>query len=245
MEPVLERGHDAEAAAASAKRPEELLVLGLARGEHVSVRGDDLERDEVVRGQPVLAAEPADPAREREPGDARLRDDAERSREAVLLRCGVELAERDAAAGSGRARGGIDLDRLQLAEIEHEPAVGERVAGDAVAASAHRDGEPLLARETDRDRDVLGARDADDAGRAPIDHPVPERARLVVARASGRQHVAAHVGAQSLEPDHVEISRHGRRDHLMRATGVNHRRGSRGRCRSCPLPPPACRAGSP
>ena len=151
MEPVLERRHDAEAAAASAKRPEELGVLGLARGEHVPVRGDDLERDEVVRGEPVLAAQPADAAREREPGDARLRDDAERRREAVLpaSRASSSPSVTPPPARAVRASGSTSI-AFSRERSTHEPAVGERVAGDAVAAAAHRDDEPVLAREADR-----------------------------------------------------------------------------------------------
>ena len=66
----LERGDDAEAAAAAAQRPEQLGVLVLGGAHDPAVPGDELGGDEVVAGQPVLALEPARAAAEREPGDA-------------------------------------------------------------------------------------------------------------------------------------------------------------------------------
>ena len=70
VQPELELGHDPEVAAASAQPPEQVGVLGLARADHVAVRGDHLERDDVVarRGR---AGGRASPSRRR--GSARRR----------------------------------------------------------------------------------------------------------------------------------------------------------------------------
>ena len=47
---VLERGHDPEVAAAAPQGPEQVLVLVRAGGEHPALGGDDLGRQQVVRG---------------------------------------------------------------------------------------------------------------------------------------------------------------------------------------------------
>jgi hypothetical protein len=51
LEPKLERGDDAEVAAAAADRPEEGGVLIRRRPLDASVGGDDLGRDEIVRAE--------------------------------------------------------------------------------------------------------------------------------------------------------------------------------------------------
>ena len=53
---------------------------------------------------------------------------------------------------------------------------------DAVAASAHGDGQRVVGREADGGHHVAGVRRRDDDGRALVDHAVANRARLVVPR---------------------------------------------------------------
>jgi hypothetical protein len=71
----LEVHHDAEVAAAAPNSPEELGVLVGAGGEELAVGRDDVDREELVDGEPVLAHDPADPAPEGEPGQAGMGDD--------------------------------------------------------------------------------------------------------------------------------------------------------------------------
>jgi hypothetical protein len=66
----LERRHHAEVAAAAADGPEQVAVLVRVGGELVACGRDHRGRDEVVDREPVLAAEPAEAAAEREAGDA-------------------------------------------------------------------------------------------------------------------------------------------------------------------------------
>ena len=75
--------------------------------------------DELVDGEAVLAHDPADAAAERQAGDAGVRDDAGRHREAERLRLAVELAEQDACLDPRRARLGIDTDALHGREVDH------------------------------------------------------------------------------------------------------------------------------
>ena len=79
IEAELEAGHDAEVAAAAADGPEQVGVLLLARGDEPALGGDDLDRDERIDGQAVLAHQPADAATERQAGQADAAGVAERA----------------------------------------------------------------------------------------------------------------------------------------------------------------------
>ena len=93
VEPELERGDDAEVGACAAEPPEQVRVLVLGGAHDPAVRRDELDREQVVDRQAVLALEPAHAAAEREPGDPGVRHDPDRADEAVLLRRVVEVAE--------------------------------------------------------------------------------------------------------------------------------------------------------
>ena len=106
VEAVRERRDDAEVAAAAADRPEQVCIVAVAFAGSADrpVGGDDLGGDEIVDGEPVLPAQPTEAARERQAGDTRLADDADRRRETVLLRGAVEVAERGAPAHRRESR---------------------------------------------------------------------------------------------------------------------------------------------
>ena len=116
-----------------------------------------------------------------------------------VLRLAVELAPEHAGLGARGARRRIDSDSLHRREVDHEPAVTERVAADAVAAGAHRHLEIALAREANRRDDVGDSGAACDAGRAAVDRAVPDRARGVVALVVGQDQGSADGVAQALQ----------------------------------------------
>ena len=88
---------------------------------------------------------------------------------------------------------GIDRDRLHLGQVDHHAAVGDGAAGDVVPAAADRDVEPGVARQRERGDDVVRGAAADDQRRAPVDQPVVDRARLVVARVLRPEDAVAEV----------------------------------------------------
>ena len=181
----LEGGDDAEIASAAAQAPEEVGVLRRARGEDLAVGGDHLGRAQVVAGQAVLAHQPADPAAQREAGDAGGRDQAPGSGESVLLGRRVELPPGDAALGGGGAAAHIHRDALHRREVDDDAVVAGREAGNAVAAAAHGDVEPLAAREADCVAHVGGIGAAGDHRRAGVMGAVPDRTSLVVGAVAG------------------------------------------------------------
>ena len=142
----LERRDDAEVPAAAAQRPEQVVVLGLARDEP-AVRGDDLGREQVVTREPDAARQVADAAAERQPADAGRRHDAAGRRQAVGVRGVVEHAPGRAALGASLLCVGIDLHVRHAGQVDHDRVVGGAEARNAVAAPAHGEIEPVFACE--------------------------------------------------------------------------------------------------
>ena len=112
MRPELERRDDAEVAAAAAQRPEQLRVLVLADVQVLAVRGDDVGPDEVVAGQPAPTDQPADPAAEREAGDARRGHEATGDRQPERLRLGVDVPPDASGLRHDAAPVRVDPDRV-------------------------------------------------------------------------------------------------------------------------------------
>jgi hypothetical protein len=117
----------------------------------------------------------------------------------VRLGRGVERAPGRAALGR---RGGdvrVDGDLVHPPHVDHEPAVGEARAGDAVPAAADRQLEIALAAEGDRGGDVLGALALCDHRGPAVDHRVEDLPGLVVPAVRPGQHRTAEALAQRLD----------------------------------------------
>jgi hypothetical protein len=176
-----EPGHDAEVRSGAAHAPEELGLRVRARPHDVALGRHELDLEQVVDRQAVLAHEPTDSAAEREAGHARVRDGAGGDGEAVLLRRAVELAEEDARIHANLARRGVDGDTPHRREVDHHAALRHRVAGRAVAAALDRDLEAAHPGVANGPADVVRvARPHDQCG-AAVDRGVPETTRVVVA----------------------------------------------------------------
>ncbi len=157
-------------------------MLVRAGGDQLAVGRDEIDREEVVGGEPVLAREPAEPAAEREPGDARRRDDPAGRGEPEGLGLVIEIGKRRAAFHARRPVGRIDVDGIHRRQIDYEAIVAHRRARDVVSAAADRHLQVVLAGEVHGGDDVGDAGATHDQGRAPVDHGIPERARFVVVR---------------------------------------------------------------
>src|SRR6185369_9000712 len=93
VEAELKGRDDAEIAAATSDRPEEIRVRGIGSVNEPTIGGNDVSADQIVRGQPELAAGPAEATTERKTGDAGRRVDAGRRDQPESLRFTVELAQ--------------------------------------------------------------------------------------------------------------------------------------------------------
>ncbi len=180
LELEFERGRDSEVRAGAPEAPEELGLLGFARPDHSTVCRDELDRPKVVDRQTELALEPADAAAERQPRNARVTDDANRTDKAVLLAGDVELAEQRTTACPGMPGRRIDGHVVQPREINDQTTVVRRVAQGAVTPAADGNLEVELAPEPDRGNDVIHARRLDDESGPAIEHGVPDAPCVVI-----------------------------------------------------------------
>jgi hypothetical protein len=197
----LEAGDDAEVAAAAAQRPEQLRVAVSVGAQPPAVGAHDLDGQQVVDRQPVLADQVADPAGQGDPPDPDRGGVAEPGRQAALGRRGGVLAGGQAGLGPGGARLGVDLQRAQAPKVEHDPPVGGAVPGRAVAAAADRQLLPALVRQGDDRGDVVRAGGLDDQRRVAVKAAVEDLAGLVVAGVVGSDHPPVHLLAQPWDRD--------------------------------------------
>ncbi len=106
-------------------------------GEQAPVGTDQLGGEQVVAGQPVAAGQPALPAAEGEPGDPGGADPPTGDGQAVPLGGTVQLAPDHATIGGGGAGSRVDHHPAQTGQVDDQLA-GDRLAGHAVPAAAHR-----------------------------------------------------------------------------------------------------------
>ena len=186
VQPEAEARHDAEVAAAAPERPEQVAVLLAVHVQRVSPGGDELDREQVVDREPVLADEPADSPAQREPGDADRPGVAEAGRQSVARGLGGVLPGGEAGLRPRGPLGRVDVQPAHGPEVEHEPAVGDAVARVAVAAAPDRQLQVVLAGERDGHRDVGGAGGTDDERGAAIERRVLQApGRLVLGAGRG------------------------------------------------------------
>ena len=169
VQPERPPGDDAEVAAPAAQAPEQLGVLLAVGAHHITGRGDDLGRDQVVAGEPELGGQVADPAAESKAGDSGGADHAARGDQAVGLGGGVEVRPRGAALRDGEPSLGIDFDGAHPGQVDHQAVVDGAVAGRVVSSATHRDLQLVLLGEGERRGDIGGIHAAGDRRRPP-DH---------------------------------------------------------------------------
>ncbi len=200
VQPVRQRRGDPEVPATAAQRPEQVGIGLLAHLGDRAVGGHQLDRHEVVGGEPVPGHQPAEPAAERQAGDPGGRDRAARDGQPVLRGRIVELAPQDAALGPHGPGVGVDLDPLHLGQVDHHRVIGDRAAGDVVAAAPDADVEPFRTGEAQGRRGVGRGPAAHDDGRPAVDQPVVDPSGLVVAAVVRLDDLAADAGPELIEP---------------------------------------------
>ena len=176
--------HDPEVAATAAYRPEQVGVLVLARPYELALGGDDVDGEQLVDREPVLARDPADPAAEGQPGQPRVGDKPA----GTASPCGGSHG-RDRPAGhppgaAVRAAGSIRMPfigprsiTIPSSQTDSPGSCGRRPGRPAAAARA---GETTAAAKSSgvAHRAI---------GRAAVDGAVPDPAVLVVAASAAEQ----------------------------------------------------------
>ena len=93
----------------------------------------------------------------------------------------------------------IDAHAVHLRQVDHQALLAHRLAGEAVAAAAHRQQQLVRRRELHRLHDVGGAAAARDQRRMAIEGAVPDAPRGVVAGAVAQQQLAAQARREILD----------------------------------------------
>ena len=134
-----ERGDDAEVPASASQRPEQVGVIAGRRPQDLALGGDHLGLHEIVDSEAVLAHQPADAAAEAEAADAGVADDAARGGQTVRLCLVVDISPQGTALDEGRALDRIDRNGAHRRQVDHDPVVAHRGAGDVVTAASYGD----------------------------------------------------------------------------------------------------------
>ena len=111
-------------------------------------------------------------------------------RDAVLARPSTRCRPRP------RASCGIDLERAQVTEVDHDAAVADAVTDRAVPAAADGELEVALTREGDHARDVPRIGDAGDHRRPAVHAAGEDRTRAVVVGVAGSDDPAVDLGEE-------------------------------------------------
>src|SRR5882672_2694588 len=190
MQAKLERAHYPEIAAASAEGPEQIGIFGFAHAHELAFSRHHVGRDQVIGGKPKLAAEPSETAAQGESRYPGCRVDPEGSGKSKGLCLFVEVSQGSARFYSGSTGSGVDSDGTHLRKVDQEPAFTDGIPGDVVAAGANRKQETMLACEPNRSNDVRSAPATDNSARVAVDHCIPDRACLIVARLVRQANIA-------------------------------------------------------
>ena len=99
----------------------------------------------------------------------------------------VHIAEKAAGLSPRDSLSRIDPDAAHERHVEHQSALADGESGDVVSAALDRQRDGVLTRGVDARDDVGDAEAPCDQRWTPIDHRVPDRARLVESRIAGPQ----------------------------------------------------------
>ena len=179
VEGELDRGDDAEAAAAAADGPEELGLVVAVGADEAPVGSHELDGGDAVRGQAVAAREPAEAAAEGVADDADVRRGAGEAREAVLGRGEGDLLPQHAGLGARGLGVRVDLEPAHAARADENRVVEALERAGEVAGALGRHAHAAAAGVVDDRDDVVGRLGEDDCGGPLVGRQVPRLARSV------------------------------------------------------------------
>jgi hypothetical protein len=177
------------------------------RADPRTVRGDDVEAEDVVAGQPVLPHEAPDAATEGQAGDTGVRDHPSRRRQPVSDGLPVELRPEGACCRDGGSALAIDVDAPHQGQVDQHSSVDRARARRAMASAADRDRQVVVPRERDGRLHVGHTHAArDDRGATVVEHAVPGDPCFVVARVPVHQDGPERRLPQRLQPLRIDRS---------------------------------------
>ncbi len=182
-------------------------MLGI-HGQQPSIGGDDLGGQQVVDRQAEAPDQVADAAAQGDAADADRPGVAEADRQAVFRGCRGHLAGGEPGLGPCRPPLDVDVQLAHVAQVDHDSAVADPVAGVRVTATAHGERQAGLAGELDRPLDIGCIGDPHDERRMAVDAADEDSPRRVVAGVARTDHLARQFGAQLVDGDRGRRGRH-------------------------------------
>jgi hypothetical protein len=165
-----------------------------------AVGGDQLGGQQAVDGEAVLAGQVADAAAHGDATDTHRGGVAETDGQPVPGRLAGELTGGQSRLGPGGLPGGVDLQRLEVRQVEHDAPIADAMAGTAVPAATDGQLQPALGRQRDHLGDLGGIGGPHDGLGSAVEPAVEQRSCLVVAGVVGGDDPAVDGRAQ-LPPD--------------------------------------------
>src|SRR5438132_1122347 len=112
------------------------MLVGVGH-QALALSGHDVNREEVIAGQPVLAHQPALSATERQAGDTSARNRATCNSQSESLGLVIELAPGESGFGAHGAPRRVDTHAFHSAEVDYHSAVADGTSGDVVPTTTH------------------------------------------------------------------------------------------------------------
>src|SRR5688500_18826296 len=128
----------------------------------------------------MTAAQPAEATAECQPGDPGGRVDACWNGKAECLCREIDMAKRAARLDVRDATTRIDAHCAHERKVDHHAGIADSTSGNVVSAAAHCDREVMLPRKAESGADVGLPTALGNQCRPPVDHCVPDGARLVI-----------------------------------------------------------------
>jgi hypothetical protein len=199
MEAERESGDDPEVAAPTPERPEEVGVLLTVGEADPAVGGDDLDLLQVVHRPSEATGQVAEPAAEREAGEARLGHESEHRRQPMLLGGLVDVLQQTPRPDVRNPGIGVDRHVAHAGHVERQAALGDRGSGDVVASPLDAEQQPVVVYEPNRRSDVASRGWLDHESRGFGYHRVPYEHGIVPSLVAGAQQRALGPRVQVLE----------------------------------------------
>ena len=150
VQTVFERGRDANCARPRGC-PEKILVLCRAGGAQGPIRVTMSTDSRLSMASQLL---PSQLVRRQRQAGIRWSRRCRRRRETEGLCLAIEVGPEHARLRADDARGRVDADALHARQVDHQTAVADRFAGDAVTTALYRDEQIVVTRELHRRDDV-------------------------------------------------------------------------------------------
>jgi hypothetical protein len=180
VELKLEAGDDAEVAAAAPQRPEQVLILIVARSHQAAVGQNDVGRQQIVDRQPQAARQVAEATAQGQTTHSGRRDHASRRGHAERVGRVVDVTPRGAASDPGDPLVRVDHNVLHHRQVDDQTAVHRAEARNAVAATPNREVQSPVPGGGDRSHHIGRVHASDDGTGLAVVHGVIDGASVVV-----------------------------------------------------------------